>query len=89
MGANNSRPTASLPQPHLILHPNKRKDITQCNINTLFKSNKFRDVVAKRLSGAVKIPTATYDDMMMVGEDPRWDVFYDMTKYLSDAFPEM
>ncbi len=34
------------------------------------------DRIADWLSGAVKIPTESYDVMGPVGEDPRWDVFY-------------
>ena len=31
------------------------------------------------LSGAVKIPTEIFDVMGGVGEDPRWDVFYEFS----------
>jgi hypothetical protein len=40
-------------------------------------SEEFFDKSLKRLQGAVKIPTESFDDMGQAGEDPRWDVFVD------------
>ncbi|ORY35731.1 hypothetical protein BCR39DRAFT_511770 [Naematelia encephala] len=39
------------------------------------------------LSGAVKIPTEIFDVMGEIGEDPRWDVFYEFADYLEKSFP--
>lgn len=39
------------------------------------------------LADAVKIPTEIFDVMGEVGEDSRWDVFYDFADYLRSAFP--
>ncbi|KAI2476791.1 Carboxypeptidase s [Pyrenophora tritici-repentis] len=50
-------------------------------------SDAFRDVAIERLSGAVKIPTQSYDDMGTIGEDPRWDIFYSFADYLSKTYP--
>ncbi|KAH8730770.1 hypothetical protein GQ44DRAFT_672622 [Phaeosphaeriaceae sp. PMI808] len=50
-------------------------------------SNAFRNLAVNRLSGAVKIPTQSYDDMGKIGEDPRWEIFYKFAEYLVDAFP--
>lgn len=83
---NGSRPR---PIKQCILHPTKRHDITQRNINKLFKTQKYKDLLASRLSGAVKIPCITYDGMGIVGKDDRWDVFYDMGNYLEDTFPAL
>jgi hypothetical protein len=55
----------------------------------LFKSSEYRNLAAHRLSGAVKIPTITYDDMGLLGEDHRWDIFYTMAAYLEAVFPRL
>jgi Gly-Xaa carboxypeptidase len=47
----------------------------------------FFDFSVKRLQGAVKIPTESYDDMKLVGDDPRWDIFVDFHDYLKKTFP--
>ena len=41
----------------------------------------------KRMQGAVRIPTESFDDMGPVGEDSRWDVFKEFHKYLVESFP--
>lgn len=60
---------------------------TPSNFSDLYSSPKFRLESAKRLSGAVQIPTMTFDDMGPVDEDERWLPFVDMHKYLRDTFP--
>lgn len=40
-----------------------------------------------RLSGAVQIPTESFDDMGDVTVDPRWDIFKSFASYLEKSFP--
>ena len=47
----------------------------------------FRNATIRRLSGAVQVKTESFDDLGEIGEDPRWDVFYDFHKYLEKTFP--
>ncbi|GAB1318537.1 Carboxypeptidase S [Madurella fahalii] len=47
----------------------------------------FRNASIARLSGAVRVKTESFDDLGPVGEDPRWDVFYDFYQYLEMTFP--
>ena len=42
-----------------------------------------------RWSDAVKIPTVVYDDMGVVGEDPRWEIFYEFSAYLEKTYPAL
>lgn len=51
------------------------------------ESHTFRDTSIKRLSGAVQIPTESFDDLGEIGEDKRWDVMYDFAAYLKETFP--
>jgi len=50
-------------------------------------SDKFRNETIDRLTGAIRIPTESYDDLGPVGEDPRWDSMYDLADYLKKTFP--
>jgi Gly-Xaa carboxypeptidase len=67
--------------------PHANPDITERNIEKLFPSTEFRNLSVKRLSGAVQIPTVSYDDNGPIGEDPRWDVFFDLERYFRETFP--
>lgn len=44
------------------------------DVSALVPGNEVR--IRDWLSGAVKIPTEMFDVMGPIGEDPRWDVFY-------------
>lgn len=50
-------------------------------------SDTFFNKSIERLSGAVQIPTQSYDDMGEVGADPRWDIFHSLGDYLEKSFP--
>ncbi|KAI7560556.1 carboxypeptidase S [Hortaea werneckii] len=49
----------------------------------------FKQASIKRHSGAVQIPTESFDDMGLVGEDKRWDTRFELHKYLANTFPRM
>lgn len=70
-----------------VIGPKSRPDITSRNVETLFKSSAFRNLSIERLSGAVQINTEDFDDMGPVGEDERWEKFYDLQKYFKKTFP--
>jgi hypothetical protein len=71
-----------------IFHPHTHPDNISFN-KVLLMNPSFRELAAQRLSGAVRIPSITYDGMGKVGEDPRWGVFSSFTKYLQDTFPTL
>jgi hypothetical protein len=50
-------------------------------------SDAFRARAVEWHSGAVRIPTESYDKMAPVGEDPRWEAFGPFHDYLEKAFP--
>jgi len=58
-------------------------------LERLLESEDFRREATERLSGAVQIPTESYDDMGPVGEDDRWDVFQEFHDYLSKSYPKV
>ncbi|KAI7499124.1 carboxypeptidase S [Hortaea werneckii] len=49
----------------------------------------FKQASIKRHSGAVQIPTESFDDMRPVGKDKRWDTRFELHKYLANTFPRM
>ncbi|KAL2267881.1 hypothetical protein VTJ83DRAFT_5158 [Remersonia thermophila] len=49
----------------------------------------FRNATVRRLSGAVQVKTESFDDLGAIGEDPRWDVFYNFHRYLQETFPRI
>ncbi|KAH6612929.1 hypothetical protein B0J18DRAFT_70910 [Chaetomium sp. MPI-SDFR-AT-0129] len=52
-------------------------------------SSDFRTAAVKHLSGAVQVKTESFDDLGEVGQDARWEVFYDFHKYLAETFPRL
>ncbi|KAF8660450.1 hypothetical protein AX16_001630 [Volvariella volvacea WC 439] len=56
------------------------------NYSALYNTPEFASLSANRLSGAVQIPTVTYDDMGAIG-DPEWKPFEEFLTYLNDTFP--
>ncbi|KAF2200383.1 vacuolar carboxypeptidase-like protein Cps1 [Delitschia confertaspora ATCC 74209] len=56
-------------------------------MDEFLKSSKFFNQSVERLSAAVQIPTESFDDMGLVGEDPRWKIFFDFEAYLKATFP--
>ncbi|KAH7104541.1 carboxypeptidase S [Auriculariales sp. MPI-PUGE-AT-0066] len=56
-------------------------------LDELYATESFKNKSAEWLSGAVKIPTESYDEMDAPDKDPRWNVFLDFHNYLEAAFP--
>ena len=52
-----------------------------------FESDAFRNESCTRLSGAVQIPTESFDDLGPVGKDKRWLIMNDFSAYLKSTFP--
>jgi Gly-Xaa carboxypeptidase len=49
----------------------------------------FENASIARLSAAVQIPTESFDDLGPIGDDKRWDVFYNFHHYLNATFPRV
>lgn len=57
------------------------------DMDALLRSPDFEQDSIERLSGAVRVPTQSFDDMGAIGEDKRWDVMYPFAAYLNKTFP--
>lgn len=53
----------------------------------LFETDDFTNHSIAHLSGAVKVCTEAFDDLGPVGQDRRWDVFYNFFAYLKTTYP--
>lgn len=49
----------------------------------------FRNQSISKLSGAVRIPTESFDDLGPIGEDKRWEIMYKFADYLNETFPRV
>ncbi|EJD55092.1 carboxypeptidase S [Auricularia subglabra TFB-10046 SS5] len=59
------------------------------DLDDLYASSPFLTQAAEWLGGAVRVPTESYDVMDPPGQDPRWNVFYDLHDYLEKQFPNV
>ncbi|KAI0034441.1 hypothetical protein K488DRAFT_77198 [Vararia minispora EC-137] len=57
------------------------------NLSTEYGTDEFKGKAIEWLSGAVQVPTESFDTMGAVGEDERWEVFGPFHEYLLQAFP--
>ncbi|KAI8956733.1 carboxypeptidase S [Daldinia sp. FL1419] len=55
----------------------------------IFSDNEALLLQVKRHGTIVKIPSISYDDNGEPGEDPRWDVFYDIHRALAALYPNI
>jgi len=73
------------PQAQPLLPEQTSKELL--DMDGYLKSSRFHNESIERLSGAVKIPTESFDDMGPIGCDKRWEIFYDFAAYLKETFP--
>ncbi|KAH9970444.1 hypothetical protein BJV74DRAFT_879845 [Russula compacta] len=68
------------------LYPDSHAELWK-SLGHNLKGDAFTTRAVEWLGGAVRIPTETYDDMGLVGEDERWEVFEPLHDYLVRSFP--
>lgn len=56
---------------------------------TFLSTPEFKEGTIARLSGAVQIPTQSFDDMGPVGKDYRWDALFPLHDYMKKTFPRV
>lgn len=80
-----ARSEAKCPQVEPLYPSQSTKELD--DLQDYLTSDAFRNKSIERLSGAVRIPTQSFDDMGDVDEDPRWTIFYSFADYLKATFP--
>lgn len=51
------------------------------------ESPEYHREIINKLSGMIRIPSESYDELGPIGEDKRWDVFYQMEDYIKSNYP--
>ncbi|KAF5371886.1 hypothetical protein D9757_010578 [Collybiopsis confluens] len=69
-----------------VLVPESNRDLW-VRIGGLIDTGVFQATAISWLSGAVRVKTETFDDMGLVGEDPRWENRKVFHEYLEKTFP--
>jgi len=85
-----SAPSSKVPSCHQVdaLWPASDSDALKDSFDYLSTPAFEKDSIA-RLSGAVQIPTESYDDLGEIGEDKRWEALYPLHDYLKATFPRI
>lgn len=66
------------------LHP---KDTNMDNfIRAKVESPEYHKEIISKLSGIIQIPSESYDDLGAVGEDDRWNTFYQIEDYIKAKY---
>ncbi|KAH7384515.1 hypothetical protein BKA66DRAFT_416908 [Pyrenochaeta sp. MPI-SDFR-AT-0127] len=85
LSLSNPNSKSKCPQVEPLFPARQTKELD--DVGNYLTSEAFRHIEIGRLSGAVKIPTESFDDLGDVGADPRWDIFYSFADYLSKTYP--
>lgn len=48
---------------------------------------KYQTEIIGKLSGLIQIPSESYDDLGPVGQDDRWNIFFQVEKYIKTKYP--
>ncbi|KAJ5624939.1 hypothetical protein N7510_001248 [Penicillium lagena] len=51
------------------------------------ESPEYHREIINKLSGMIRIPSESYDELGPIGEDKRWDIFYQMEDYIQSNYP--
>jgi Gly-Xaa carboxypeptidase len=70
------------------LFPPKSSDQLE-HMYEFLSSDEFKEGSIARLSGAVQIPSESFDDLGPIGQDPRWEIMYKFAEFLKHTFPRV
>ncbi len=51
------------------------------------ESSAYQAEIIQKLIGIIRIPSESYDELGAIGMDKRWDVFYDIERYIQEMYP--
>ncbi|OAQ71985.1 carboxypeptidase yscS [Pochonia chlamydosporia 170] len=58
-------------------------------IATTIETQAFQEEAIGKLSNIIKIPSESYDELGTIGDDDRWNVFYDIESFLVNTYPKV
>ncbi|KAJ5176971.1 uncharacterized protein N7482_002848 [Penicillium canariense] len=50
-------------------------------------STEYHQEIINKLSGIIQIPSESYDDLGPIGEDDRWNIFFQVEDYIKASYP--
>ncbi|KAK5790853.1 hypothetical protein VI817_006162 [Penicillium citrinum] len=53
------------------------------------ESVEYHREIINKLSGIIQIPSESYDDLGSIGEDDRWDIFFQVEEYIKASYPTL
>ena len=51
------------------------------------ESPNYQKEIIDTLSGIIRIPSESYDELGPIGQDERWDIFYEVERYIKSKYP--
>ncbi|WPH02436.1 Hypothetical protein R9X50_00530000 [Acrodontium crateriforme] len=85
--SKSSKSPSQCAQPDALFPPSDNEALEK--MWEFLSTPEFEKASIERHSGAVKIPTQSFDDLGEIGEDKRWDVMYPFAEYLEKTFPHV
>lgn len=64
----------------------KNKQVEQF-IQEKVESSEYHHEIINKLTGIIQIPSESYDELGLIGEDERWDIFYQIEAYIKAKYP--
>lgn len=64
----------------------KNKQVEQY-VREKVDSVKYQQDIIKKLTGIIQIPSESYDSLGSIGEDDRWDIFFQVEDYIKVTYP--
>ncbi|OBT69994.1 hypothetical protein VE03_00642 [Pseudogymnoascus sp. 23342-1-I1] len=58
-------------------------------IRAKVESSEYHKEIINKLTGIIRIPSESYDDLGPIGEDDRWDIFYQIENYIKAKYPAL
>ncbi|KAJ5088842.1 hypothetical protein N7456_012458 [Penicillium angulare] len=80
-----SREQSGICQQVSNLSPRNRE--VEAYIRDTVNTREYHQEIINKLSGIIQIPSESYDDLGRIGEDERWNVFFQIEDYLKTTYP--
>ncbi|KAJ6784530.1 hypothetical protein PWT90_06066 [Aphanocladium album] len=74
------------PQAEPFLPSNKR---VEQYVKDKVESSAYQREIINKLSGIIQIPSESYDELGPIGQDERWDIFFQIEEYIKKTYPRV
>ncbi|KAJ3478805.1 hypothetical protein NLG97_g8479 [Lecanicillium saksenae] len=73
-------------QPDPLIPSNKR---TEQYVKDKVESAAYQREIINKLSGIIQIPSESYDELGPIGQDERWNIFFQIEDYIKQTYPRV